>query len=85
MGFFKQEKGTTMGGPLCRLFADLVIENKVEKQIVANREWRRVFNWVRLVDDTFMNWRDSAERLEEFYSFACSLTQFTLQSNGLRR
>ena len=64
MGFFRQEKGTPMGGPLSRLFADLVLENKVEKQILANREWRRTFNWVRLVDDTFMNWTDTPERLE---------------------
>ena len=73
MGFFKQEKGTPMGGPLSRLFADLVIENKIEKQISANRQWKRNFNWVRLVDDTFMNWTDSVERLEEFYSFLNSL------------
>ena len=73
MGLLRQEKDTPMGGPLSRLFADLVLKNKVEKQILANREWRRTFNWVRLVDDTFMNWTDTPERLEQFYSFLNSL------------
>ena len=68
-GFFKQEKGTPMGGPLSRLFADLILENKIEKLIQSHREWRRSFNWVRLVDDTFMNWNDSIQKLEEFHAF----------------
>ena len=55
LGFFEQAKGTPMGGPLSRLLADLIIENKIESKIQLNREWRRQFNWVRLVDDTFMN------------------------------
>jgi hypothetical protein len=72
-GFFKQTKGTPMGGPLSRLFADLIIENKIERLIQTSREWRRVFNWVRLVDDTFMNWTDSSSRLDEFFKFLNSL------------
>jgi len=50
-----------MGGLLSRLLADLIIENKIENKIQLNREWRRQFNWVRLVDDTFMNWDDTEE------------------------
>ena len=44
-----------MGDPLRRLFADLIIENKIEKVIQGNREWKHDLKWVRLVDDTFMN------------------------------
>jgi len=53
LGFFKQAKGTPMGGPLSRMLADLLIENKIEAKIKENREWKKSFNWVRLIDDTF--------------------------------
>ena len=39
LGFFKQAKGTPMGGPLSRLLADLLIENKIEMKIKSNRKW----------------------------------------------
>jgi len=66
LGFFQQAKGTPMGGPLSRLLADLLIENKIEAKIKADRKWKKSFNWVHLIDDTFMNWKDSEEKLEEF-------------------
>ena len=31
--FFQQAKGTPMGGPLSRLLADLILENKIEYKI----------------------------------------------------
>ena len=36
LGFFTHSKGTHMGGPLSRLLADLIIENKIEKQIMQH-------------------------------------------------
>ena len=58
-----------MGGPLSRMLADLLIENKIEAKIKENREWKKFFNWVRLIDDTFMNWTDSESRLHEFFAY----------------
>ena len=63
LGFFQQAKGTAMGGPLSRLLADLVLENKIK----ADREWKYIFNWVRLIDDTFMNWEESEEKLQNVF------------------
>ena len=77
-GFFKQAKGTLMGG----FFADFIIENKIEAKIQASRTWKRHFNWVRLVDDTFFNWLDTPERLQDFLLFVNSLyppIQWTLE------
>ena len=62
-----------MGGPLSRLLADLLIENKIEAKIKANRKWKKSFNWVRLIDDTFMNWKDSEEKLDEFFTYLNTL------------
>ena len=73
LGFFKQAKGTPMGGPLSRLVADLLIDNKIEMKIKSNRKWKKSFNWVRLIADTFMNWVDSEEELEEFFAYLNSL------------
>ena len=44
LGFFKQAKGTPMGGLLSRLLADLLIENKIEMKIKSNRKWKKSFN-----------------------------------------
>jgi len=33
-----------MGGPLSRLFADLILENKIEQKIKQNRKWKYIFN-----------------------------------------
>ena len=71
--FFPTRKGTPMGGPLSRLLADLLIENKIEAKIKADRKWKKSFNWVRLIDDTFMNWKDSEEKLEEFFTYLNTL------------
>ena len=73
LGFFQQAKGTPMGGPLSRLLADLLIENKIEAKIKADRKWKKSFNWVCLIDDTFMNWKDSEEKLEEFFTYLNTL------------
>ena len=62
-----------MGGPLSRLLADLILENKFETRIQADREWKYHFNWSRLIDDTFMNWVDSEEQLQRFFGYLNSL------------
>ena len=62
-----------MGGPLSRLLADLILENKIKKKISSHREWKHLFNWVRLVDDTFMNWVESEEKLQLFFGCLNSL------------
>ena len=63
-----------MGGPLSRLLADLVLED-IEFKIRSNRKWKHKWDWVRYIDDTFMNWDDSLslEELEEFIDFLNSL------------
>jgi len=38
-GFFRQNGGTQMGGPLSRLLADLIIENKIEAEIQKHPRW----------------------------------------------
>ena len=38
-----------IGGLLSCLLADLLIENKIEAKIKANRKWKKSFNWVRLI------------------------------------
>jgi len=69
LGFFQQAKGTPMGGPLSTLLADLILENKIESKIQADREWKYLFNWVRLIDDTFMNWEECKEKLQKFFEY----------------
>ena len=73
LGFFQQARGAPMGGPLSRLLADLILENKIESKIQAHREWKYLFQWVRLIDDTFMNWVESEELLQRFFTFINSL------------
>ena len=72
LGRFQQTDGAPMGGPLSRLLADLVLED-IESKIRANRKWKHKWDWVRYIDDTFMNWEDSLEELEEFITFLNSL------------
>ena len=62
-----------MGGPLSRLLADLILENKIKNKIQADREWKYLFNWVRLIDDTFMNWEESEEKLQKFFEYLNSV------------
>ena len=62
-----------MGGPLGRLLADLVLENKIEMKIQSDREWKHLFNWVRLVDDTFMNWVESNKKLHQLFLYLNSV------------
>ena len=67
-GFFKQQGGTHMGGALSRLFADLIIENKIEKKIEEDTIWGEKWDWIRLIDDTLSCW-DSEDTFKEFFSF----------------
>ena len=68
LGFFSQERGTHMGGPLSRLLADLIIENKIEKKIREHPIWKKHWDWVRLIDHTFSTW-DSEELFDDFFEF----------------
>mgnify|MGYP000113644456 CR=1 FL=1 len=59
-------------GPLSRLLADLVIENKIEAQIAQHPKWGRIWDWVRLIDDTLSVW-DSEEIFQEFFQYLNTL------------
>jgi len=72
LGFFSQSKGKHMGGPLSRLLADLIIENKIEKQIMQHPRWKKCWDWVRLIDDTLSGW-ESEEIFDEFFEFLNTL------------
>jgi len=41
LGFFTQSTGAHMGGSLSRLLADLIIENKLEKQMMQHPRWKK--------------------------------------------
>ena len=71
-GFFQQNGGTQMGGPLSRLLADLVIENKIEAKIAAHPKWGNIWDWVRLIDDTLSAW-ESEDIFQEFFEFLNTL------------
>jgi hypothetical protein len=75
LGFYRQEQGThmgPMGGPLSRLLADLIVENKIEKQIKKHPRWKKVWDWVRLIDDTLSAWQ-SEEEFDEFFEYLNTL------------
>ena len=74
LGFFSQERGTHMGGPLSRLLADLIIENKIEKKIREYPIWKKHWDWVRLIDDTFSAW-ESKELFDGFFEFLNTMHQ----------
>ena len=61
-----------MGGPLSRLLADLIIENKIEKQIMQHPRWKKCWDWVRLIDDTLSGW-ESEEIFDKFFEFLNTL------------
>ena len=61
-----------MGGPLSRLLADLVIENKIEAKIAAHPRWGPIWDWVRLIDDTLSVW-ESEEIFLEFFEYLNNL------------
>ena len=71
-GFFQQNGGTQMGGPLSRLLADLVIENNIEAKIAAHPRWGPIWDWVRLIDDTLSVW-ESEEIFLEFFEYLNNL------------
>jgi len=49
------------------------VDCKIENKIQADREWKYLFNWVRLIDDTFMNWEESEEKLQKFFEYLNSV------------
>ena len=55
-----------MGGPLSRLLADLIIENKIETQIANHPKWGKLWDWVRLIDDTLSVW-ESENTFKSFF------------------
>ena len=57
-----------MGGPLSRLLADLIIENKIEKKILQHPRWKKCWDSVRLIDDTLSGWES-----EEVFEFLNTL------------
>ena len=57
-----------MGGPLSRLLADLIIENKIETQIAKHPKWGKLRDWVRLIDDTLSVWKSENTFQEFFYT-----------------
>ena len=61
-----------MGGPLSRLLADLIIENKIEAEIAKHPKWSKTWDWVRLIDDTLSVW-DSEEISQEFFQYLNTL------------
>ena len=61
-----------MGGPLSRLLADLIIENKIETQIAKHPKWGKLWDWVRLIDDTLSVW-ESENTFQEFFLYLNTL------------
>ena len=57
-----------MGGPLSGRLADLVLENLFEAKIRAHPKWGPLVDWVRKADDTFFEWTEPLELLDEFYA-----------------
>ena len=57
-----------MGGPLSRLLAALVIENKIEAQIAQHPKWGHIWDWVRLIADTLAVW-ESEEIFLDFFEY----------------
>ena len=58
-----------MGGALSRLFADLIMENKIEKRIEEDEKWGGIWDWIRMIDDTLSCW-DSEGIFREFFTFS---------------
>ena len=57
-----------MGGALSRLLADLIIEEKIEAPIRKHPKWGKIWDWIRLVDDTLSGW-ESKEEFQEFFNY----------------
>ena len=64
-----QNKGVPMGHPLGRFFADLVLENLIESEIKKHPRWGPIIDWVRMIDDTFLEWLHSDQDFTEFVQF----------------
>ena len=72
-GFYIQEDGTPMGGPLSCLIADVFME-EYEKQIKYEIDGIYIdMDWVRFRDDTFMEWMYSEEELYKFWQYLNSI------------
>ena len=72
-GIFEQSEGAPMGGPLSGLLADLVLENLFEAKIRTHPKWGPLVDWVRKADDTFFEWTESLELLDEFHAYLNTL------------
>jgi hypothetical protein len=72
-GIFAQTKGAPIGGPLSGLLGDLVIENLIEKKITSDPKWGPIWDWVRMADDTFLEWTLSLDELTVFHEFLNNL------------
>ena len=73
LGIFEQSEGAPMGGPLSGLLADLVLENLFEAKIRTHPKWGPLVDWVRKADDTFFEWTESLELLDEFHTYLNTL------------
>ena len=73
IGFFAQSKGTHMGGPLSRLLADLIIENKKEKKILQHPKWMGL---------GLSGWESEAE-FDELFEFLNTLHTFHILHTAL--
>jgi hypothetical protein len=58
-----------MRHPLGRFFADLVLENLRESKIRKHPRWGPIIDWVRMIDDTFLEWLHSDQDFNEFVQF----------------
>ena len=73
-----------MGGPLSRLLADLVIENKIEAKIATHPKWGPIWDWVRLIDDTLSVW-ESEETFLEFFEYLNTLHESIKWTNEVEK
>jgi hypothetical protein len=68
----KNETSTSYTFPFlfpCNAYmADLIIEEKIEKVIYKHKKWGKIWDWVRLVDDTLAGW-ESKEEFQEFFTY----------------
>ena len=56
----------------------MVLENLFEAKIRTHPKWGPLVDWVRKADDTFFEWTESLELLDEFHAS----THYIQLSNG---
>ena len=81
-GIFAQTKGAPIGGPLSGLLGDLVIENLIERKIGLDPKWGPIWDWIRMADDTFLEWTLTPDELTMFHNF---LNHLHPTKNGPKR